>query len=126
MDCSTPGFPVHHQTPEVVQTHVHRVSDAIQPSIPLSSPSPAFSLSQHQSFLCTDHEEGVLISPFYSLELCIQRGISFLFSFAFCFFSFFFCYGLPRKLFAFLHFFSLGMILISMSCTTSWTSIHSS
>ena len=48
MDCSTPGFPVHHQLPELAQTHVHRVSDAIQPSHPLSSPPPAFSLSQHQ------------------------------------------------------------------------------
>ena len=38
MDCSTPGFPVHHQLPELVQTHVHRVGDAIQPSHPLSSP----------------------------------------------------------------------------------------
>ena len=49
MDCSTPGFPVHPQLPELTQTHVHRVSDAIQPSHPLSSPSPpAFNLSQHQ------------------------------------------------------------------------------
>ena len=49
MDCSTPGFPVHHQHPELTQTHVHKVSDAIQLSHPLSSPSPpAFSLSQHQ------------------------------------------------------------------------------
>ena len=49
MDCSTPGLPVHHQLPEPTQTHVHRVSDAIQPSHPLSSPSPpAFNLSQHQ------------------------------------------------------------------------------
>ena len=48
MDCSTPGFPVHHQLPELAQTHVHRVGDAIQPSHPLSSPSPhAFSLPQH-------------------------------------------------------------------------------
>ena len=38
MDCSTPGFPVHHQLPEFTQTHVHWVSDAIQPSHPLSSP----------------------------------------------------------------------------------------
>ena len=50
MDCSTPGLPVHHRLPEFTQTHVHRVSDAIQPSHPLSSPSPpVFSLSQHQS-----------------------------------------------------------------------------
>ena len=48
MDCSTPGLPVHHQLPELAQIHVHRVSDAIQPSHPLSSPSPAFNLSQHQ------------------------------------------------------------------------------
>ena len=49
MDCSTPGFPVHHQLLELAQTHVHWVSDAIQPSHSLSSPSPpAFNLSQHQ------------------------------------------------------------------------------
>ena len=40
IDCSTPGFPVHHQLLEFIQTHVHRVSDAIQPSHPLSSPFP--------------------------------------------------------------------------------------
>ena len=49
MDCSMPGFPVHHQLPELAQTHVHRVGDAIRPSRPLSSLSPpAFNLSQHQ------------------------------------------------------------------------------
>ena len=49
MDCKTPGLPVHHQLPEFTQTHVHWVGDAIQPSHPLSSPSPpAFNLSQHQ------------------------------------------------------------------------------
>ena len=49
LDCSTPGFPVHHQLPELAQTHVHWVSDAIQPSHSLLSPSPpAFNLSQHQ------------------------------------------------------------------------------
>ena len=49
MDCSTLGLPVHHQLPEFTQTHVHRVGDAIQPSHPLSSPSPpTFNLSQHQ------------------------------------------------------------------------------
>ena len=49
MNYSTPGLPVHHQLPEFTQTHVHRVGDAIQPSHPLSSPSPpAFNLSQHQ------------------------------------------------------------------------------
>ena len=49
MDCSTPGFPVHHQLLKPAQTHVHYVGDAVQPSHPLSSPSPpAFNLSQHE------------------------------------------------------------------------------
>ena len=52
MDCSTPGFPVHHQLPELIQTHVHWVGDAIQPSHPPSSPSPpGFNLSQHQGLI---------------------------------------------------------------------------
>ena len=50
MNRSTPGLPVHHQLPEFIQTHVHRVGDAIQPSHPLSSPSPpAPNPSQHLS-----------------------------------------------------------------------------
>ena len=48
MDCSTPGFPVHQQLPELAQTHVHQVSDAVQPSHPLSPSPPALNLSQHQ------------------------------------------------------------------------------
>ena len=57
MDCSTPGFPVIYKLPELAQILVHQVSDAIQPSHPLSSHSPAFNLSQHQrpsneSILC--------------------------------------------------------------------------
>ena len=57
MDCSTPGFPVHHQLPELTQTHVHRVGDAIQPSHPLSSPSSALNRSSirvfsNESVLC--------------------------------------------------------------------------
>ena len=51
MDCSTPVSSVVHSLPELTQTHVHWVGDAIQPSHPLSSPSPpAFNLSQHQGF----------------------------------------------------------------------------
>ena len=50
MNRSTPGLPVHHQLPEFTQTHIHRVGDVIQPSHPLSSPSPlAPNPSQHQS-----------------------------------------------------------------------------
>jgi len=49
MDRSTPDLPVHHQLWELTQIHVHPVSDAIQPSHPMSSPSPpAFNLSQHE------------------------------------------------------------------------------
>ena len=50
VDCSMPGFPVLSHAPKLVQTHVHRIIDSIQPSHPLSSSSPtAFSLSQHQA-----------------------------------------------------------------------------
>ena len=49
MNCSTPGLPVHYQLPETIQTHVHCISDAIQPFRPLSSSSPpALNLSQHR------------------------------------------------------------------------------
>ena len=55
MNCSTPGFPVHHQLLELAQTHVHQVSDVIQPSQPLPFPSPpAFNLSQHQDFFSNE------------------------------------------------------------------------
>ena len=54
MDCSMPRFPLHHQLPELAQTHVHWVSDVIQLSDPLSSPSPpALNLSQHRGFSLT-------------------------------------------------------------------------
>ena len=49
MNRSMPGFPIHHQLPDLAQTHVHQVGDANQPSHPLSSPSPpTFKLSRHQ------------------------------------------------------------------------------
>jgi len=65
MDCSTPGFPVHYQLPEFTQTHVHWVGDAIQPSHPLSSPSPAFNLSQHQGlfkWVSSSHQVAKVLS----------------------------------------------------------------
>ena len=72
-------------------------------------------------------EEGILISPCYSLELFIQMLISFLFSFAFHFSSFAaICKDSSDSRFAFLHFFSMGMVLIPVSCTMSQTSVHSS
>ena len=51
LNCSKPGLTVHHQLLESTQIHVHWVDDAIQPSHPLSSPSPALNLSQHQGLL---------------------------------------------------------------------------
>ena len=59
MECRRPGFPVHHQLPELVQTHDHQIADAIQPSYLLSSPSLAFILSQHQGF---SHESVLCIT----------------------------------------------------------------
>ena len=61
MDCSTPGFPILHHLPEFAQTHVHRVNDGIQPSHPLSPPSPpALNLYKHQSLFlwvsCLHHK----------------------------------------------------------------------
>ena len=60
MDCSTPGFPVHHQLPELIQTHVHRVSDAIQPSHPIVPFSSCL-----QSFPAS---ESFLISQFFTSD----------------------------------------------------------
>ena len=56
MDCSTPGLPVHHQLPQPTQTHVHRIGDAIQPSQPLSSPSPPVYCKSISSY-CVISEE---------------------------------------------------------------------
>ena len=66
-DCSIPGLPVHHQFPEFTQTHVHWVSDAIQPSHPLSSPSPlAFNLSKHRGlfkWVNSSHQVAKVLLP---------------------------------------------------------------
>ena len=71
MKCSTPGLPVHHQLPEFTQTHVHQVGDAIQPSHPLSSPSPAPNPSQHQSlfqWVNSSHE----VAKYWSFSFSIS------------------------------------------------------
>ena len=70
-DCSMPGFPVHNYLLEFVQTHVHWIGDAIQPSYPLSSPSlTAFNLSQHQGLFQWD---GSLHQVLKILELQLQH-----------------------------------------------------
>ena len=67
VDCSTPGLPIRYQLPEFAQTHVHRVGDVLQPSHPLSSPSPpAFSLSQHQGlfqWVSSLHQVAKVLDP---------------------------------------------------------------
>ena len=70
-------------------------------------------------------EEGFLISPCYSLEFCIQMGISFFFSFGSLLFTAI-CKASTDNHFAFLYFFLLGMVLITASCTMSHTSVYSS
>ena len=97
-DCSTPGLPVHHQIPEFTQTHVHGVSDAIQPSHPLSSPSPpALSLSQRKvlfKWVSSSHNMAEMLeiqlqyqsfqwifrTYFIQLDLLASKGLSRVFS----------------------------------------------
>ena len=70
MGCSTPEFPVHHQFPELAQTHVHQVSDAIQPFHPLSSPStPTFNFCQHQGLY-------QWVSPLYQVAKVVSFNFS--------------------------------------------------
>ena len=83
MDCSTPGFPVHHQLPEFTQTHGHWVGDATQPSHP--SP-PAFSLSQHQGlfkWVSSSH----LVAKYWSFSFIISPSKEYSGSISFFFFS---------------------------------------
>ena len=72
MDCSTPGLPVHHQLPDLTQTHVHWISDAIQPFPPLSSPSPpAFNLSQHEGlfhWVSSSHQVAKVLELIFSIS----------------------------------------------------------
>ena len=74
MGCSTPGFPVHHQLPESTLTHVHWVGDAIQPSHPLSSPSPpALNLSQHQG-CCNESALRIRWPKYWSFSFTISSS----------------------------------------------------
>ena len=73
MYCSMPGFPVHLQLPELVQTHVQRVGDAIQPSHPLSCPSPpAFNLSQHKGFFSSESVLCIRWPKYWSFSFSIS------------------------------------------------------
>ena len=83
MNRSTPGLPVHHQFPDFTHTHIHRVSDAIQPSRPLSSPSPpALNLSQHQGlfkWVSSSHQMAKVLE--FQLQLSPTNEYSGLISF---------------------------------------------
>ena len=73
MDWSTPGLPVHHQLPEFTKTHVHWVGDAIQPSHPLSSPSPpALNLSQHQGLFSNESTLRMRWPKYWSFSFSIS------------------------------------------------------
>ena len=73
MNHSTPGLPFHHQLPEFTQTHVHRASDAIQPSHPLSSPSPlAPNPSQHQSLFQWVNSSHQVAKKYWSFSFSIS------------------------------------------------------
>ena len=80
MNRSTPGLPVHHQLPEFTQTHVHRVSDALQPSHPLSSPSPpAPNPSQHQGlfqWVSSSHEMAKVLEIQLQRQYCTSHPLS--------------------------------------------------
>ena len=76
MDCSIPSLPVHHQPPEPTQAHVHHVSDAIQPSHPLLSPSPsAFNLFQHQGLfqLASSSHQVAKVLEFQVMAKCLWK-----------------------------------------------------
>ena len=133
MNRSTPGLPVNHQLPEFTQTHVHQVNDAIQPSHPLSSPSPpAPNPSQHQSlfhfvvflyFFALITEEGFLISLFFGT----LHSNGYIFPFLLCLLLLFYSQLFVRTpQTTILPFLFWGMVLITASCTMSQTSIHSS
>ena len=73
MDCSTPGLPVHHQLLEFTQIHVHWVGDVIQPSHPLSSPSPpTFNLSQHQGLISNESVLHIRWPKYWSFSFSIS------------------------------------------------------
>ena len=75
MDHCTLGFPVHHQLPKVAQTHVRQVGDAIQPSYPLSPPTPsAFDLSQHEGlfqWISSSYQVSRLVIAFFPRSMCL-------------------------------------------------------
>ena len=125
MDCSMPDFPVHHQLSELTQIHVHHISDAIQPSHPLSSPSPpsAFNLSQHQGLFqgVSSHQVAKL------LEFQLQhQSFQWIFSTDFLSDGLVGSPGSPRNSqeSSTPQFKSINFLLLSFLCSPTLTSIH--
>ena len=125
MNCNTPFLPVHHQLPEFTQTHVHRVDDAIQPSHPLSSPSPpAPNPSQHQSLF----NESILRMRWpkywtFSFSIIPSKEIPGLISFRMDWLDLLAVHGTLRSLLQ--HHSSKASILrLSLSSSSTFTSIH--
>ena len=109
------------QSPSAVIWEPKKIkSDTVSPSVSHDEISSLSHSSVFLYFFALIIKEGFLISPCYSLELCIQVGIPFLFSFAFHFSSFLaICKASSNNHFSFLHFFFLEMFLITASCTMS-------
>ena len=115
MDCSTPGFPVHHQLPEFTQTHGHWVGDATKPSHP--SP-PAFSLSQHQGlfkWVSSSH----LVAKYWSFSFIISPSKEYSGSISFFFFPVLFTFLLYNIVLVLLYI-DMNLPWVNM-CSPSWT-----
>ena len=122
LEYSTPGLPVHHQLPEITQTHVRWISDAVQPSHPLSSPSPpAFSLSQHQGlfqWVSSSHQ----VDKYRSFSISPSNEYSGLISFMINWLDLLAVQGTLKSLLQ--HHSSKASILQPSFCSPTLTSIH--
>ena len=126
VDCSTPGFPVHHQLPELTQTHVHWVGDAIQSSHPLSSPSPpVFNLSQHQDlFLWVTSLHQVARDWSFSFSISSSNEYSGLISFTMDRYDLLAVQGDPEESSPTPRFKSINSLVLSFLYGSTLTSIH--
>ena len=126
VDCSMPGFPVHHQFPEPTQTHVHWVGDAIQPSHPLSSPSPlAFNPSKHQGlfkWVSSSHQVTKVLE--FQLQHQSFGEYSGLISFRMDWLDLLTVQGTPRESSPTLQFKSINSSVLSFLYSATLTSVH--
>ena len=126
MDCSMPGLPVHHQLPEFTQTHVHWVGDAIQPSHPLSSPSPpTFNLSRIRVF-CNKLVLHIRWPKYWSSNLSISPSNEYsgLISFRMDYLDLLAVQGTLKSLLQLPQFKGISSLVLSLLCGPDLTSIH--